>query len=66
MARRRLSEDALQYFREQGARGGRIGGKKLAAMMTPAERKARAVKASQAAAVARSKKKNARAKSQPD
>jgi hypothetical protein len=59
---KRLSADALAYFREQGAKGGKIGGKRLAEMMTPAQRTARATKASQAAAVARSKKKRAKAK----
>ena len=53
MARRKLTDDALDYFREHGARGGTIAGKR----MTTAERKARAVKASRAAAVARTKKK---------
>jgi len=56
---KRLSADALAYFREQGARGGKIGGKRVAEMMTPAQRKARATKASKAAAVARAKKKSA-------
>lgn len=56
----RLSKDALDYFRAQGARGGKIGGKRAAANMTPAQRKARAVKASKAAAIARTKKKHAK------
>jgi hypothetical protein len=47
----------LTYFREQGARGGKIGGKRAAALLSPAERKARATKASRAAAVAWTKKK---------
>ncbi len=62
--RNRLSKDALDYFREQGAKGGKMGGasggKKAAAGMTKAQRKARATKASQAAAVARTKKKQAK------
>jgi hypothetical protein len=60
MRKRRLSEDALDYFREQGAKGGKFGasgGKKAASNMTAAQRKARATKASHAAAVARTKKK---------
>jgi hypothetical protein len=61
--RTRLSPDALAYFRKQGARGGKLGGSKgglrAAANMTPAERRARAVKASQAAAKARAKNKRA-------
>jgi hypothetical protein len=56
MRRPKLPDDVLQYFRDHGARGGTIAGKK----MTPAQRKARAVKASKAAAVARTKKKNAK------
>jgi hypothetical protein len=59
--RPRLSEDALTYFREQGAKGGKIGGPAAAANMTAAERKARATKASRAAALARMKKKQAKA-----
>lgn len=51
---------SLDYFRKQGAKGGKIGGPAAAANMTPAERKARAMKASQAAAVARTKKKQAK------
>lgn len=58
MAKRRLSEDALDYFREQGAKGGKFGasgGKQAAANMTAAQRKARAVKASKAAKKKRAK-----------
>lgn len=51
-----LPADVLKYFRDQGSRGA----KKAAANMTPAQRKARAVKASQAAAAARTKKKKGR------
>jgi hypothetical protein len=58
MTRKRLSPDALDYFREQGAKGGKIGGPAAAANMTAAQRKARATKASLAAAAARSKKKH--------
>jgi len=50
--RKRLPPDVLDYFRKEGARGGRIAGK----TMTATERTARATKASQAAAVARTKK----------
>jgi hypothetical protein len=51
--KKRLSEDALDYFRKEGSRGGTIGSQSL----TAAQRKARATKASKAAAVARSAKK---------
>jgi hypothetical protein len=63
---KRLSEDALDYFRQQGAKGGKIGGKRAAALLTPAQRKARAVKASKAAAVVRSAKKKAKEKGSKD
>jgi hypothetical protein len=49
MARARLSEEARLFFRRAGARGGTIG----SAGLTPAQRKARATKASRAAAAAR-------------
>lgn len=54
-----LSDDALDYFRAHGARGGKIGGKRAAANMTAAERKARATKASRAAALVRTAKRKA-------
>jgi hypothetical protein len=63
MRKRRLSEDALDYFRQQGAKGGKFGasgGAKAASNMTAAQRKARAQKASKASAVVRSAKKKAK------
>lgn len=61
---KRLSEDVLDYFRQQGAKGGKLGGasggKRAAANMTAAERKARAAKAGKAAAAARTAKKKAK------
>lgn len=45
---------SLEYFKQQGAKGG----KRRAASLSPAERKASATKASKAAALARTKKKN--------
>lgn len=51
-----LTKDAREYFRQQGAKGGRIAAQRS----TPAERKARATKASEAAAAARAKKKRAK------
>lgn len=56
MRQPRLPDDVLQYFKDQGARGGTIGSKG----MTAAARKARATKASKAAALARTKKKHAK------
>jgi len=57
--KKRLSADALAYFREQGARGGKIGGKRAAALLSPAERKARASKGGQATARAKKHAKKA-------
>jgi hypothetical protein len=58
--KRKLPPEVLEFFRKQGARGGKIGGsaggKKAAANMTPKERIARARKASSAAAAVRKAK----------
>ena len=54
MARRPFPPDVLEYFRREGSRGATL----QAANMTPAQRKARATKASRAAALARTKKKH--------
>jgi len=59
---KRLPSHVLDYFRAQGARGGKLGGAKAWAGLTPAQRSARAAKASRAAAAARTAKKNARAR----
>jgi hypothetical protein len=45
MAKRKLPADVLEYFRREGAKGGRIGGKRSLQTMTPAQRTARARKA---------------------
>jgi hypothetical protein len=50
---KRLPPDVLDYFRKQGAKGGKIGGKMALETMTAAERRARAKKAGEASAVAR-------------
>ncbi len=55
LAVKKLPPDVLKFFKEQGARGGRIGGRRSLETMTPAERVARAKKASAAAVVARKK-----------
>ena len=52
------------FFRKQGAKGGKKGGADSWAKLTPAQRKARATKASRAAAVARTKKAKARKKAE--
>ena len=50
----KLPEDALEFFREHGRNGGKIGGKRSLETMTPEERVARAKKAAKASAIARS------------
>ena len=57
MAKKRLPPEVLDYFRKQGAKGGKIGGKRSLETMTPEERSARAKKASDAAVAARRAKK---------
>jgi hypothetical protein len=57
---RKLPAEALEYFSALGKRHGASGGRKAAENMTSAQRKARALKASKAAAAARTKKKNAK------
>lgn len=53
MAIKKIPAEVLEWFREQGRRGGEIGGKVAAANMTPEERAARAKKASIAGVAAR-------------
>ena len=50
---KKLPPAVLAFFREQGAKGGRIGGRRSLVTMTPAQRVARATKASAAAVAAR-------------
>jgi hypothetical protein len=52
---KKLPAAVLRFFREQGARGGRIGGRRALETMTAEERVARAKKASAAAVAARKK-----------
>lgn len=58
MKKKKLPAAVLEYFRREGSRGAKL----QAQRMTAAERKARATKASHAAAVARTK--NAQKKDQ--
>ena len=51
-----LPPDILEFFRKQGARGGKIGGKKSLETMTAEERSERASKASKKAAEVRMQK----------
>jgi hypothetical protein len=53
VAKKKLPPEVLDFFRKQGAKGGKIGGKRSLKTMTPEERTARAKKASAAAVVAR-------------
>jgi hypothetical protein len=55
MARKPLPAAVLDYFRKEGSRGATM----QAAAMTPAQRKARATKASRAAALVRTAKRKA-------
>jgi hypothetical protein len=50
---KKLPADVLKFFKEQGARGGRIGGKRSLETMTAEQRASRAKKASKAAVAAR-------------
>lgn len=43
-----LSPEALEYFKQQGSRGGKLGGAKAWENLTPEERSARARKAANA------------------
>ena len=50
---KKLPPDVLAFFRQQGAKGGRIGGRRVLETMSPEARVARAKKASAAAVAAR-------------
>jgi hypothetical protein len=66
MAKKKLPPEVLDFFRKQGAKGGKIGGKiggkRSLVTMTPEERTARAKKASAAAVAARRARKVHRGK----
>jgi hypothetical protein len=53
---KKLPPEVLEFFRRQGAKGGKIGGKRSLETMTPEARAARAKKASAAAVAARRKR----------
>ncbi len=63
MAKKKLPPEVLDYFRKQGAKGGKIGGKiggkRSLETMTPEERSARAKKAASASVAARKAKRKA-------
>jgi general stress protein YciG len=56
MAKAKLPAGALEFFREQGRKGGKLSGAARMAKLTPERRSEIAKKASAAAAKARSKK----------
>lgn len=56
MAKKKLPPDVLEFFRETGRKGGKVGGKRSLETMTPAQRKARAKKAAAASVLARKQK----------
>jgi hypothetical protein len=59
---KRLPPEVLAYLRQQGAKGGKIGGKRSLETMTAAERSERAKKASVKGVAARRKNAAARRK----
>ena len=61
LAKKRLPPEVLEFFRETGRRGGKIGGKRSLETMTPEQRTERAKKAS----AARKTKKKAGVKRTP-
>jgi len=56
LVRPKLPPAVLDFFKEQGAKGGRIGGKRSLETMTPEERTARAKKAAAKSAEVRREK----------
>jgi hypothetical protein len=53
---KKLPPDVLEFFRKQGARGGKLGRGRVFETMTPEQRQARARKAGLAAAAKREAK----------
>src|SRR5262245_54668540 len=53
MTKKAFPPEVLAYFRQQGAKGGKIGGRRALETMTAAERSARAKKAGLAGVAAR-------------
>jgi hypothetical protein len=45
MAKKKLPPEVLEFFRKQGAKGGKIGGKRSLETMTPEQRSERSRKA---------------------
>jgi hypothetical protein len=61
MATKKLPPEVLQFFRDQGRKGGKLGGKRSLETMTPEERTERARKAG-AVSAAKKRAKKAKAK----
>ena len=57
MSKKKLPPEVLEYFRQQGAKGGKIGGSKAWENLTAEERSARAKKAVAAREAKRARKK---------
>lgn len=65
---KKLPSEVLEFFRKEGSKGGKIGGKRSLETLTPEERSDRARKAALASAAVRTKKsiaKKAAAKKAP-
>jgi hypothetical protein len=45
MPKKKLPAEALEFFRQQGKKGGKLGAKKVAEQLTPEQRSERARKA---------------------
>lgn len=56
MPKKPLPPEALEFFRKEGARGGKLGAKRVLEVMTAEQRTARAKKAAAKSAEVRSKK----------
>lgn len=48
MAKKKMPAEVLEYFRKEGQKGGKIGGKKRTEALTPEERSASAANAAKA------------------
>jgi hypothetical protein len=59
MKKQKLPPEVLEYFRQQGSKGGKLGGSKAWANLSPEERTARAKKAVAAREAKRAQKKPA-------
>ena len=65
MAKTKLPDDVLEFFAKHGSKGGKIGGKKRMAALTPEERSALGKKGAAKSVAARAKKKAASNRTNP-